>query len=288
MLAVAGGNFMKAFGFLLFGLIILLSVNALAQSPDSFMVADAYGMPGDTVSIPVYLQNTQFSVGGFTMRIVLKDSTYTSFIGAGRGSSVLDFEYFNVGLHEGSMRVAGIADLPGGNNAPLLPIGVHEMVRVSVAISEFAPMGEYDSLLFVDDSLPPDRDNSISDSTGYINEVPTLIGGALHFETQSGVGDQLELPERSELRQNYPNPFNAETRISFVLGKSCGQVRLDVFDVLGREVKCFLWDGLAAGEHDVVWDGRSDGGEVSASGIYFYRLSAEGILIDRRSMTLLK
>jgi hypothetical protein len=201
---------MKTLGLSLAALTIFLSFNVLAQSPDSFMVQNANGMPGDTITIPIYMHNTQFSVAGFSMRIVLKDSTHTSFIGAGRGNAVVNFEYFNVGLHSGSMRISGIADLPGGGSPPLLALGTHEMVRVSVAISEYAPLGGFDSLLFMDDSLPPDRDNSISDSTGYINEVPTLISGIIIFENQSGVDDEpAGLPVKTGLLQNYPNPFSA-------------------------------------------------------------------------------
>lgn len=284
-----GSNPMKTFGVSLLIVIIFLSASVLAQIPDSFIVENADAMPGDTVNIPVYLHNTQFPVAGFTMRIVLKDSSYTSFVGVGRGSDIINFEYFNVRLYEGSIKVAGIADLPGGGHPAPLEIGTHEMISVSVAIDELAPLGGYDSLVFMDDSLPPDRDNSISDSTGYISVVPTLVAGVINFDTQSGLyDDPSELPVRTGLMQNYPNPFNAETRISFMLVNGGNDVRMDVYDVLGREVRNFFWSRLDAGEHYVVWDGKNEYGGSLASGIYFYRLFISSALIDYKRMTLLK
>ncbi len=269
---------------------LLLASGASAQSPDSFIVEDTYALPGDTVTISIHLRNTQFSVAGFTMRFVLIDSSFTNFVWISRGTGTFNFEHFNAVIHDGTCRITGIADLPyNGGTTPPLPIGYHEMVRVGVAISELAPLGGSDSLVFMSDSLPPDRDNSISDSTGYINEVPTLINGIIMFNTQSGINDHsLELPLKAQLFQNYPNPFNAETRISFALADEADNIRLDIFDVMGREVKNYFWNGLALGEHWVVWDGKNKSGQSLASGIYFYRLILSDSIIDRKSMTLLK
>jgi flagellar hook assembly protein FlgD len=109
------------------------------------------------------------------------------------------------------------------------------------------------------------------------------------FEPQSGLNDDpLELPSKAELFQNYPTPFNAETRISFSLMDEASNVKLDIFDVLGREIKSYLWHGLYAGEHYIIWDGKNKSGEPLTSGVYFYRLILSDSVIDRKSMTLLK
>jgi hypothetical protein len=185
--------------------------------------------------------------------------------------------------------VSGIADLPGGNSPPLLPIGYHELVRISVAIDDYTPIGLTDSILFMSDTLPPDRDNSISDSTGYINEIPTLVGGVIVFEMQSSIDEiPVELPFKADLFQNYPNPFNAETRISFSLADDASNIKLDIYDVMGREVESFIWDYLSSGEHHVIWNGKNKSGEPLTSGVYFYRLILSDSIIDRKSMTLLK
>lgn len=83
------------------------------------------------------------------------------------------------------------------------------------------------------------------------------------------------LPDRFVLGQNYPNPFNAGTNIDFNLPRS-GQINLQVYDLLGRSVVT-LHDGfMQAGSHTVIWDGRSATGNNLATGVYFYRLQADG------------
>lgn len=89
------------------------------------------------------------------------------------------------------------------------------------------------------------------------------------------------------LGANYPNPFNPDTRIQFSLPAG-GSVELDVFDGRGRLVRRLIpGHHHSAGTHTALWDGRNDGGESVASGVYFYRLRAGGRLATRR-MVLLK
>lgn len=83
---------------------------------------------------------------------------------------------------------------------------------------------------------------------------------------ESAVG----LPESVRLEGNFPNPFNPSTRISFVLPERM-EVRLAVYDLLGREVSVLLDAVADAGRHVVEFDA-----EGLASGIYVYRLSAGG------------
>lgn len=95
-----------------------------------------------------------------------------------------------------------------------------------------------------------------------------------------------QLPKSFSLAQNYPNPFNSSTNISFDL-PSAGYVELSVYDLLGRKVTILLDSFLSAGNHLVTWDGRSGIGERMATGIYFYRLKAEGF-DDTKKMLLVK
>ncbi|MEK7263943.1 MAG: T9SS type A sorting domain-containing protein, partial [Bacteroidota bacterium] len=74
------------------------------------------------------------------------------------------------------------------------------------------------------------------------------------------------------LAQNYPNPFNPQTAISFSL-LAVGNVTLKVYDVLGREVATLLNnETMQAGRHEIQFDGSK-----FPSGVYFYRLSVDGI-----------
>jgi len=97
------------------------------------------------------------------------------------------------------------------------------------------------------------------------------------------------VPERFELSQNYPNPFNAGTTIPFTLtGSHPREVRLEVFDILGRQVRVLLNETLPAGRQQVNWDGTDRRGDAVASGVYFYRLTVSGEGVAARRMVVLK
>ncbi len=80
-------------------------------------------------------------------------------------------------------------------------------------------------------------------------------------------------PVAFQLAQNYPNPFNPTTSIRFDLPEPT-QVRLDVYDMMGRRVTTLIDGQYAAGKHEATWDARADSGSPVASGIYLYRLRA--------------
>ena len=65
------------------------------------------------------------------------------------------------------------------------------------------------------------------------------------------------------------------------------RVALVVFDVSGRRVKTLVDRRLQATTHTFEWDGTDDAGRRVASGVYFYRLVADGRVLTRR-MVLLK
>ncbi len=96
---------------------------------------------------------------------------------------------------------------------------------------------------------------------------------------------EIEIPTEIALAQNYPNPFNPETNIEFALPAQM-DVRLEVFDVLGRSV-AVLADGVyAAGTHRVNWAALSDQGGRVTSGIYFYRLSTSQAVVTKKMLVM--
>lgn len=88
------------------------------------------------------------------------------------------------------------------------------------------------------------------------------------------------------LAQNMPNPFNPKTAIAFTLSQP-SDVRLEVYDVIGRRITTLVDAHMVAGPHRVYWDGRTADGERAASGVYFYKLVA-GDEETSRKMVLLK
>lgn len=90
-----------------------------------------------------------------------------------------------------------------------------------------------------------------------------------------------EIPNSFSLNQNYPNPFNPVTNIKFNLPKS-GNVRLVVFDVMGREVATMINENMSAGSYTADFNAVS-----LSSGIYFYKLITADFT-DTKKMMLVK
>jgi flagellar hook assembly protein FlgD len=88
------------------------------------------------------------------------------------------------------------------------------------------------------------------------------------------VESQAPLPERFGLSQNYPNPFNPITFIDFSLPQP-SNVRIEVFNLLGQSVATLTDGNRPAGYHTVSWNGLDASGAPVASGVYFYRLTAD-------------
>ncbi len=83
------------------------------------------------------------------------------------------------------------------------------------------------------------------------------------------------------LHQNYPNPFNPTTVIRYQL-PTATPVRLEVFDVLGRNVSSLVNARQSAGDYSVSFNAAN-----LSSGVYFYRLQA-GDFVQTRKMVLMK
>ena len=95
-----------------------------------------------------------------------------------------------------------------------------------------------------------------------------------------------ELPDGYALDQNYPNPFNPTTTISFTLARP-SDIRVVVYDLLGRQVQVLARGDMPAGTFQVTWDGTDAAGQRVASGVYFYRMETN-VGHQVRTMVLLK
>ena len=99
---------------------------------------------------------------------------------------------------------------------------------------------------------------------------------------------QLETntPDRFILYQNYPNPFNSITNIRFDIPRS-SQVKLIIYDALGREVAVLVNEKLSAGNYEVDWPAPMGDGSGYPSGVYFYSFKTETFNETKR-MVLIK
>ncbi|MCL5021047.1 MAG: T9SS type A sorting domain-containing protein, partial [Bacteroidetes bacterium] len=116
------------------------------------------------------------------------------------------------------------------------------------------------------------------------NIISVQVGGAGNTVASNPGTDAAvpqAVPKTNSLSQNYPNPFNPSTQIRFALSKDA-QVRLVVYDVLGREVAQLADQDMTAGYHSVTWNANN-----VPSGVYIYRLSA-GNFVQVKRMLLVK
>lgn len=77
-------------------------------------------------------------------------------------------------------------------------------------------------------------------------------------------------PDKYNLYQNYPNPFNPQTKIKFdVPSGTTGNIRITIYDGVGRELSTLLNEPLAGGEFEVTFNGAQ-----FPSGIYYYKIQS--------------
>ncbi|MEM9663797.1 MAG: T9SS type A sorting domain-containing protein, partial [Bacteroidota bacterium] len=110
-----------------------------------------------------------------------------------------------------------------------------------------------------------------------VPESPADAGAVINVS----IDEDSELPNQIALDQNYPNPFNPVTRIAYTVPQLT-DVRLSVYDVLGREVAVLVNGQLAAGTYEASFNAST-----LSSGLYVYRLEA-GTQTLVRTMTVLK
>ncbi len=89
------------------------------------------------------------------------------------------------------------------------------------------------------------------------------------------------VPMEYTLLQNYPNPFNPTTTIRYSLARR-SNVKLTLFDFLGRKLRNLVDIEQEPGEHEVTWDCTG-----FSSGIYYYRLQA-GPFTQTRALMVIK
>lgn len=88
----------------------------------------------------------------------------------------------------------------------------------------------------------------------------------------SAIEVNLAVPTKFALFQNYPNPFNSSTLIQYDVAAGEHDVKITIFDLLGKRIKILVQEKQNSGSYQIAWDGRDDTGRSVATGIYFYQL----------------
>ncbi len=98
--------------------------------------------------------------------------------------------------------------------------------------------------------------------------------------------EDKNLPFNFSLSNNYPNPFNPTTTINYTVPKA-SNVKIEIYNSLGQRVNVLKDSFHEAGKYNLVWNGKNSFGNPVSSGIYFYRMSAEGFTLVKK-MILIK
>ncbi len=114
------------------------------------------------------------------------------------------------------------------------------------------------------------------ESISVYDEFQIIITNPTNIEV-----NQNQIPKEFELWQNYPNPFNPSTLISYQLPSS-GNVKLKIYDTLGKEIKTLVNSFQNEGEHSVIWNGDDESGNQVSSGVYFYSLKSGELNLQKK------
>jgi len=118
---------------------------------------------------------------------------------------------------------------------------------------------------------------AVKDISDYTDKVNSL----LKQRNSKRNYNEKPVPKKYSLLQNYPNPFNPSTTIKYSIVIK-GEVKLTIYDILGREVSVLVNEVKDPGYYEVNFNASN-----LASGVYFYRLVA-GNFVSTRKMLLLK
>ena len=89
------------------------------------------------------------------------------------------------------------------------------------------------------------------------------------------------LPTHFRLMQNFPNPFNPTTNIQFEILERT-DIKLELFDVMGKNVATLFKGSKNPGLHQIKWNGTNDQGQLLSTGIYFYKLTSKNLTQARK------
>ncbi len=166
-----------------------------------------------------------------------------------------------------------------------VPPGVNRL-RAEVSSLGNLPDGHHSYIYDIHDRAVIGRENStfVIESASASRELIVIVGTD-EFARQI-LGDVPLKPIVFNLLQNFPNPFNPSTTIEYHVAKRAN-VSIEVFNVLGQQVRTLLNEDRNAGFHSIIWDGVNNTGSQMSSGVYVYRMTA-GQFVQHRKLILLR
>jgi hypothetical protein len=265
-------------------LVLGFAPNSHGQLPstlDSINAGSYFGNRGDTIDVTIMMVNS-INVGGFSLRFLYDDFTLRPISASltPRDSALFDPPMIDT-IQSGLMHIVCISRNPV---ADFIPIGRGNVLTVKFYIDSNAAYGQ--TPIHFEDRGSQTYDNAMSDSSGMILIVPVLVDGIIQILPLS-IADNTNMGNVPYTLTNIPNPFNNYTSIQFNLTEAAN-TKLDIFDMLGRNIKAINFGLIEEGKYCVRWDGRDNTGEEVSSGVYCYSLSIDNKRIINNRMVLLK
>ncbi len=196
----------------------------------------------------------------------------------------------NTGWTPRKGRIANCGGIDSGYITPVYPGGANTLMGIGAGNLSVMP-GDTQLIIFsqtlaagIDTANAVTNLKKITDAINYVYQIDIK-----KYAEQFCPNFSIQIPTDYFLSQNYPNPFNSVTKIKFSI-PGISDVRLEVFDVLGKQVELLANGEYNPGFYEIAFDAKE-----LPSGIYFYRLvvvdktvSAEKIYSSVKKMALLK
>jgi len=240
--------------------------------PVAFSIQNVTGelVPGGTGSLEVHLENSvDVNILEFYLADLPDDMTITA---------ATQLDRFDDGVIDGSSEELedGSYYFLGYDFASGIEVGSGAILQLDV---------QFDNIL----TNPSIIMTMPGVASGDVNANPLVsifhgfgqfTGGLLSIDEGS------TLPAEFSLHPNFPNPFNPATRIIYDLAEA-SDVRLEIYDLMGRNIKTLVNQTQGKGRHFISWNGDDHTGNQVGAGVYLYRLHA-GNKIFTRKMILMK
>ncbi len=225
--------------------------------------------PGGSGTFQVHLDNTE-TVG--TLQFTIVDFPSSMMV-----TNVTPVGRFDDGIVDGSSEEMedGTYYFLGYDFSSSIEVGSGPILEIEV---------EFDNNL-TNSSIIMSMINFAAGDAG-ANPLTTVFHGFAQFSGYLALDGDVSLPGEFALHQNYPNPFNPSTVITYDLAID-SNVRLDIFDIIGRNVKTLVNEKQIGGRHIVSWDANDQFGQAVSAGVYLTRLHT-GNKVFTQKMILMK
>ena len=243
----------------------------VGSPPAAYSIQNVSGnlTPGGMGSFDVHLDNAEaINILEFTLADLPESMNVTGISGIGR---------FDDGIVDGSSfeQEDGTYYFLGYDFNTGIEIGSGAILQVDVEFDD----NLYNSSIIM--TMP-----SVAAGDAGANPVTALFHGFGQFTGYLSMEDEIGLPGEFALHPNFPNPFNPSTKIAYDLARD-SNVKLEIFDLIGRNVRTLVNGKQIAGRHMATWNATDNYGQPVSAGVYLYRLHTANKVFTQK-MILMK